>query len=62
MYRFEGRIQQPTGISGQLDVKHPGVLNVKLTTDPGRLLYPALEAIHLLTDVVELLQLRSQGR
>lgn len=40
----------------------PGVLNVKLTTDPERLLYPTLEAVHLLTDVVELLQQRSQGR
>jgi hypothetical protein len=40
----------------------PDVLNVQLTTDPGRLLYPTLEAVHLLTDVVELLQQRSQRR
>jgi hypothetical protein len=39
----------------------PAVHNLKLTTDPGRLLYPVLDAIDLLTDVVELLQLRSLG-
>jgi hypothetical protein len=38
----------------------PGVLNVQLTTDPGRLLYPTLAAYQLLIDVVELLQQRSQ--
>jgi hypothetical protein len=37
----------------------PGVLNVQLTTDPGRLLFPTLAAYQLLIDVVELLQQRS---
>jgi hypothetical protein len=37
----------------------PGVLNLKLTSDPSRLLYPALAAFQLLIDVVELLQQRS---
>jgi hypothetical protein len=37
----------------------PGVLNVQLTTDAGRLLFPTLAAYQLLIDVVELLQQRS---
>lgn len=37
----------------------PGVLNVKLASDPTRLLYPTLAAYRLLIDVVELLQQRS---
>lgn len=38
----------------------PGVLNMKLTTDPTRLLAPTLEAVLVLTDVVELLQERAR--
>jgi hypothetical protein len=37
----------------------PGVLNIQLTTDPGRLVYPTLAAYQLLIDVVELIQQRS---
>jgi hypothetical protein len=37
----------------------PNVLNVKLTTDKSRVLWPTLSAFHLMTDVVRLLRDRS---
>ncbi|WP_048633351.1 hypothetical protein [Mycolicibacterium aurum] len=43
----------------QHETADPGVLKVKLTSDLTRVLYPTLNAFHLLTDVVELLQRRS---
>ncbi|WP_131811368.1 hypothetical protein [Mycolicibacterium monacense] len=36
-----------------------GVLNAKITSDPGKLLYPALHANHLLNDVVALVERRA---
>ena len=56
-----GRQWAYLGMSEQEHFKtpDPGVLNVQLTTDPGRLLYPTLAAYQLLIDVVELIQQRS---
>jgi hypothetical protein len=56
-----GRPWAYLGMSEQehFETTEPGVLNVKLTTDPSRLLYPTLMAFQLLIDVVELLQQRS---
>jgi hypothetical protein len=56
-----GRLWAYLGMSEQehFVTTDPGVLNVQLTTDPGRLLYPTLAAFRLLIDVVELLQQRS---
>jgi hypothetical protein len=56
-----GRLWAYLGMSEQehFETTDPGVLNVNLTTDPGRLLYPTLAAFRLLVDVVELLQQRS---
>jgi hypothetical protein len=56
-----GRPWAYLGVSEQelFETTNPGVLNVKLTTDPGRLLYPTLAAVHLLIDVVELMPQRS---
>jgi hypothetical protein len=56
-----GRQWAYLGMSEQehFETADPGVLNVKLTTDAGRLLLPTLAAYQLLMDVVELLQQRS---
>jgi hypothetical protein len=56
-----GRPWAYLGMSEQehFETTDPGVLNVKLTSDPSRLLYPTLEAFRQLIDVVELLQQRS---
>ena len=56
-----GRPWAYLGMSEQefFETTDPGVLNVKLTTDPSRLLYPTLAAFQLLLDVVGLMQQRS---
>jgi hypothetical protein len=56
-----GRPWAYLGVSEQeyFETIDSGVLNVKLTTDPTRLLYPTLEAFRLMIDVVELIQQRS---
>ena len=56
-----GRPWAYLGMSEQefFETTDPGVLNVKLTTDPSRLLYPTLAAFQLMNDVVELMQQRS---
>lgn len=45
----------------QFETTDPKVLNVRLTTDPERLLYPTVVAYDLLIDVVGLLQQRSEN-
>lgn len=56
-----GRPWAYLGLSEQerFETTNPGVLNVKLTTDPSRLLMPTSDAFRLLIDVVELMQQRS---
>ena len=56
-----GRPWAYLGMSEQehFETTEPGVLIVKLTNEPGRLLSPTLEAFRLLIDVAELFQQRS---
>jgi hypothetical protein len=56
-----GRPWAYLGVSEQevIPTADPHVLNMKLTTDPTPLLYPTLEAVHTMTDVVDLIQKRS---
>jgi hypothetical protein len=57
-----GRPWAVLGMSEQeaYETTDPGMLNVKLTSDLSRVLYPTITAFHLMTDVVRLLQQRSQ--
>lgn len=56
-----GRPWAYLGMSEQehFETTDPDVLNVRLTTDPARLLYPTLAAYRLLIDVMELYKQRS---
>lgn len=56
-----GRPWAYLGMSEQehFETTEPGVLNVKLSNEPGRLLSPTLEAFRLLIDVSELFEQRS---
>lgn len=57
-----GRPWAVLGMSEQeaYETSDPGMFNMKLTSDLSRVLYPTITAFHLMTDVVRLLQQRSQ--
>lgn len=57
-----GRPWAVFGMSAQeaYETSDPGMVNLKLTSDLSRVLYPTISAVHLMTDVVRLLQQRSQ--
>lgn len=56
-----GRPWAVLGMSEQeaYETTDPGVVNLKLTSDLSRVLYPTISAFRLMTDVVDLLQKRS---
>lgn len=56
-----GRPWAVLGMSEQeaYETTDPGMVNLRLTSDLSRVLYPTITAFHLMTDVVRLLQQRS---